>query len=408
MLNQPEIRNDMRTSTLSLPEEFRSAPPVLAMGAELKSSFCLLANGQARLFESNGDLEQTNVFRAYNDALESACTEHAFCPEQIALDMHPDYLSTQTGLRLADLHGSNIISVQHHHAHIAACLAEHSYPLHAEPVLGIALDGLGFGVDGTIWGGEFLLANYADFTRLGCFQPVAMPGGAQAIREPWRNALAHLHACDWEVMREQFPDSDIITFLNNKPLAPLQTMLNKGLNSPIASSAGRLFDAAAACLDIYRERVTQEGQAAIELERIASEVMDKTDKAYPIHMRTCPDGLIQLQWTAMWQALLTDLDHGVDKAVIAARFHQTIIMAACELALNLCQRHRINHIALSGGVFQNRLLRSGVEKRLQRHGFNVLISQQVPINDGGLSLGQAAIAAAISLKTERMIEGKTA
>ncbi|MDQ6997645.1 MAG: hypothetical protein Q9M17_02915 [Mariprofundus sp.] len=397
MLKKNETLYNMHAGIFTLPEAFARAPAVLAMGAELKSSFCLLETGQAQLFESNDDLEQPNVFRAYNDALQSACSTYAFSPNQIALDMHPDYLSTQIGIGLAERYESNTISVQHHHAHIAACLAEYAHPMHADPVLGIALDGLGFGADGTIWGGEFLLANYTGFTRLACFQPVAMPGGAQAIREPWRNTLAHLHACGWKSITNQFPNIDIMTFLHNKPLAVLETMLNKGLNSPTASSAGRLFDAVAACLDIHREMVNQEGQAAIALERIASQVIDKTTEAYPFNITACPDGLIQLQWQAMWQAILTDIDQGMDQSVIAARFHQTLITAVSELAMNLCQQHQIKRVVLSGGVFQNHLLRSGVERVLQRHGFKMMIAQQTPINDGGLPLGQAAIAAATCL-----------
>jgi len=398
MLTQAILSNELRTSSFPLPDGFSSAPAVLAMGAELKSSFCLLERGHALLSEANGDLEQAEVFRAYSNALESSCAKQHFKPENIALDMHPDYLSTQMGQKLATRYGCEITRVQHHHAHIAACLAEYTRPLHAGPVLGIALDGLGFGEDGTIWGGEFLLADYTGFTRLACFQPVAMPGGTQAIHEPWRNTLAHLHTCGWDAMADDYPNSDIIAFLKGKPLPLLHTMLDKGLNSPLASSAGRLFDAVAACLDIHRKCVTHEGQAAIELEKMATTAMDSSVEPYPFVLHTSPDGLIQLQWKPMWQGLLSDAERGVDKALIAASFHKTMIAAVSELGLRLTREHGLDHVALSGGVFQNRLLRLGVEKQLQERDLSVLIPQQAPVNDGGLALGQAAVAAARLLK----------
>jgi len=389
----------MRTTDFTLPAGFASAPAILAMGAELKSGFCLLHEGHARLSEIDGDLEQADVFRTYSASLEAMCAEHDFRHTQIAVDMHPDYLSTQLGERMHQRHHCPVTRVQHHHAHIAAAMAEYDYPLEGKPLLGIALDGLGFGLDRTIWGGEFLLAEYSGFTRLGRFQPVAMPGGAQAIREPWRNALAHLHACGWNDVVGHYARTDIVDFLYEKPLLNLQMMMNRGLNSPMASSAARLFDAAAACLDIFRDRVTYEGQAAIALETMAAPVFTtQAVYAYPYAIHHCDDGILQLDWSSMWLALLQDSAHEVAREMIAARFHQTVICAVSDLARQLCHDHHLEHVVLSGGVFQNLLLRHGVEQQLLSSGLQVLIPQRAPLHDGGLALGQAVIAAAIALK----------
>lgn len=382
-------------SVFALPAEFAGAPPVLAMGGELKGSFCLLAQGRAMLSDAVGDLEQADVFRAYASALEQSCTAPGFRPAHIATDMHPDYLSTQTGQQLAECDGIGVSSVQHHHAHIAACLAEHGRPLHASPVLGIALDGLGYGADGTIWGGEFLMADYRVFTRLACFQPVGMPGGTQAIRQPWRNALAHLHACGWDDIVGKFGDTDMIRYLNGKPLSVLHAMLERGLNTPQASSAGRLFDAVAACLGIHRDAVASEGEAAIELERMATAAMAQvSDAAYPFSIEASADGPSRLAWRPLWHALLTDMSAGVDAGRMAAMFHNTLVAAIAELGLQLCRRHRLTTVALSGGVFQNRLLRHGVCRALESGGLAVLVPERAPAHDGGLALGQAAVAAA--------------
>ncbi|HXH65260.1 MAG TPA: carbamoyltransferase HypF, partial [Mariprofundaceae bacterium] len=267
----------------------------------------------------------------------------------------------------------------------------------APPLLGIALDGLGYGADGTLWGGEFLAAGYAGYERLACFRPVAMPGGSQAVREPWRNAFAHLHALGWERMHAEFGDIDIVRFIAGQRVDLLQTMVGRNLNSPPASSCGRLFDAVAAALGICRERASYEGQAAIELESLA--MSDSVDQgAYPVRIETAGGGVPHLGWDAMWPALLADIRRGTDRAVIAGRFHRTVIAAVSETALSLCQERHLDTVALGGGAFQNRLLLSGVSDGLNQAGLEVLVPERVPVNDGGLSLGQAAVAAARMLQ----------
>ena len=371
---------------LPLPPGFEAAPSVLAMGGALKHTFCLLRGGQAVLSPHIGDLQDAETLSDCRQQLASYLTLFDFHPQAVATDMHPDYLSGG----LAREQGLPLIEVQHHHAHIAAGMAEHGVPLHAPPVLGIALDGLGFGADGTLWGGEFLKTTYADFTRLACFQPVAMPGGGE--REPWRHAYAQLHALGWDTVRDAFGGLDIVHFLEAKPLPVLRAMVERGLNSPLASSCGRLFDAAAAVLGICREHAAYEGQAAMALEALAAEAGSEQG-VYPFQLADV-GGLYHLDWGPMWEALLADIQHGEKTANVARRFHNSVIAAVADTAIMLCREEGLATVVLGGGAFQNRLLLEGMQAALQRAGLQVLAAERVPLNDGGLSLGQAAVAAA--------------
>jgi len=383
---------------LLLHESFAAAPALLAMGGELKSTFCQLVGGQAVVSQHLGDLEHAETQTDYRHTLNLYAQMFAFKPEAVAVDMHPDYFSTRMGQQIADTSAVALLGVQHHHAHIASVLAEHCMPVDSAPVLGIALDGLGFGDDGTLWGGEFLLADYTGYTRLGCFQPLPMPGGTQAIREPWRNTLAHLHALGWEAAASEFSDIELLRILSAKPLKLLHNMIEKGLNSPLSSSCGRLFDAVAAALDIVRERISYEGQAAIELESLARTVFFSGLPPYPYRLES--DAVVRINWQPMWQALLSDLSAGAERALIAARFHQTVSEAVSVLAIQLCHMHELKTVILCGGAFQNRLLLESVSDRLHQGGRKVLIARQMPMNDGGLALGQAAVAAARLLNRE--------
>ena len=283
--------------------------------------------------------------------------------------------------------------MQHHHAHIASLMAEAGYPIDSQAVLGIALDGLGFGEDGTIWGGEFLLADFRKHIRLARLMPTAMPGATQAIREPWRNLWAQLQANDlWLSTVQQYPDMPIMRYLMAQPLDMLEQMQQRAINTPLTSSAGRLFDAVAAALCLHHEKVFQEGQAAIALEQLALQASQE-ETAYPIDWER-RDKLYQSNHRALWRALLSDLAAGLDQKVIAARFHRGLGNALCQLATELAQTHNLDTIALSGGVWQNQLLLEHCMDRLQQDGLQVLHHEQLPSNDGGLSLGQAAIAAA--------------
>jgi len=383
---------------LLLHESLAGTPRLLAMGSEMKNTFCQLDCAKAIISQHLGDLEQSATHHDYRKALDLYAQMYDFTPEAIAVDMHQDYASSRIGQKMAEASGVRLITVQHHHAHVAAVLAEHRMALDSARVLGIALDGLGLGDDGTIWGGEFLLADYTHSTRVGCFQPVPMPGAAQAIREPWRSAFAHLRAGGQDMLQSMPNDSDISRFLATKPTVLLQSMIDKGLNSPFTSSCGRLFDAVAAVLGICHERIHYEGQAAIELECLARGAYSHALEAFPWHIGTAANGILQINWQPMWHALLGDIAAGTGYAMIAARFHKTLSAAVCELAARLCHTHAIGSVVLCGGSFQNRLLLESTEMDLRNRGLTVLMARQLPMGDGGLSLGQAAVAAARIIK----------
>jgi hydrogenase maturation protein HypF len=372
---------------IRLPEGFETAPPILAMGSELKNTICLLRDGQATLSQHLGDLENEVAFAAYQHTLNLYLNLFEHQPSAIAVDRHPDYLSTKLGEDLAIANSLPLKLVQHHHAHIAACMVENNVPLHSEPVLGIALDGMGYGEDGTLWGGEFLLADYYGFTRLSHFKPVAMLGGEQAIYQPWRNTYAHLKAAfDWTDFRQNYSHLELVKFLEQQPLSLFDQLLEKGINAPLASSCGRLFDAVAAALDICRE-ASYEGQGAIALESLAEKSLESMSYPFDIENHVLDLG-------SMWQPLINDLQHGISKAAIAARFHLGLANAIAQMVKDLHQHHSFTQVALTGGVFQNRILLQKVRQALSSSGFTVLTHHLVPPNDGGIALGQVAVAAA--------------
>lgn len=381
---------------LTLPDGLQAAPQILAMGAELKNTFCLGGAGAAILSQHIGDLGDALTVADYRKALALYRDLFAFAPRAIAVDRHPDYAATRIGEEIAAKAGLPVIRVQHHHAHIAACMAEHGLGAGAGPVLGVALDGIGLGADDTIWGGEFLLCTYREFRRLGRIAPVALLGGNQAMRQPWRSAYAHLRRfTDWDEMTRRHGDLPILRRLATKNLTALDHMMARGLNAPLASSTGRLFDAVAAALDIVPETLSFEGEAAQKLEALALTASGDA-AAYPYALEH--GELAELSWAPLWAAILADLTRGEAPAFIARRFHEALADAVATLARSLAERHGAGRVALSGGVFHNRLLLESVLARLDRSGLRVLAHAQVPSGDGGLALGQAAIAAA------RMIE----
>ncbi len=360
------------------------------MGSELKSNFCTVQNNEAVVFQGMGDLEHPSVFADYCHHLDL----HEVDPRLIAVDMHPNYISTQLGYKMAEDMGCGLIEVQHHHAHIAACMIEHGLGLN-EHVLGIALDGLGMGENGALWGGEFLLSSYGSFQRIASMQEVPLIGGAKAATEPWRNCYAQLHAIDWEGVSRQFGELSLIKKLAEKPLGNIDRMITRNINSPMASSAGRLFDAVAAALDIYFDGVSFEAQAAIELEAAASELFgEESGSGYPVSVEEDRGGLPRLTWEPLWMALLEDVQEDASRQQVAARFHHGLIDAVADQAVALSTQCRTQKVVLSGGVFQNRLLMTGVKQRLEQESIEILTPQRFPAHDGGLSLGQAAIAIA--------------
>jgi hydrogenase maturation protein HypF len=380
-------------SPIPLPPGFAEAPSLLAMGGELKNTLCLLEHGQAILSQHLGDLEEARTADEYLHAIDLYRDLYRHRPRLLAVDEHPGYRSTRIGRELAARQGLDLVSVQHHHAHIASVLADNGYPLDAAPVIGIALDGLGFGPDGTLWGGEFLLADYRGYRRLAHLKTTPMPGGTRAILEPWRNAYAHLDThLGWERVCRSYPDLELLDYLRGKPLDMLGTMLERGLNSPVSSSCGRLFDAVAAVLGLSPDAVSYEGQAAIELEALAGQCGSDAGGGYPFATAEAGD-MLSLDPAPMWERLLNDLDGEVESGVIAARFHRGLAEAVADLAIRVAGQQGIGSVALSGGVFQNRTLFEAVAQCLADAGLNVLSHETVPTNDGGLSLGQAAVAA---------------
>ena len=388
---------------IPLPPGFETAPELLAMGGELKATFCLIKDGAAILSQHQGDLENAETFDDYRKNLTLYAKLFHHTPRALVADRHPEYLSGKLASGWAQMNRLPLLEAQHHHAHVAACLAENRYPLDAPRVLGVVLDGLGWGGDGTMWGGEFLLADYRGFERLGTFKPVAMLGGAQAALEPWRNLYAHLTAeMSWAELAMNFGSLDVFADLDRRPRATLQAMLAGGVNSPLASSCGRLFDAVAAALGLCRERQTYEGEAGARLEAIVDrEAMRREDPEgfYPFSIpRLGGAGLPYIEPLAMWRALLGDLILNTPAPLIAARFHKGLARIIVEMTKKLARRDeqdaRFDTIALSGGCFQNRVLFEAVVRGLEAERFTVLSHADVPANDGGLALGQAAIGAA--------------
>ena len=403
-------------ATICLPRGFKTAPPVLALGGELKNTFCLMQEGRAVVSHHMGDLENAPTFADFRSAIDNYLKLFAQTPQIIAIDQHPDYLSSKFGREFVDISGDRRLiseSVQHHHAHIAACLAENGVSLDAAAVIGVALDGLGVGADGELWGGEFFLADYVSCKRLATFKPVAMLGGEKAACEPWRNTYAHLMAeMGWRRFVMNYQELELFRKLDIKPRALLDSMLVSRVNSPLASSCGRLFDAAAAAAGVCFERVVYEGQAAIEFEALVDSrtLLDEADElAYPFSIpRLKISNLPYIEPLGMWQALLGDLIQGTSVGVISARFHKGLAIAVARMVGNLSRHGKpddpVETVALSGGVFQNRVLLEQVVRRLQDDGFKVLTHTLVPANDGGLSLGQAVVASARALSVSRGLD----
>lgn len=372
---------------IALPDAFGGASPVLAMGAELKSTFCLFKDAQAIPSAHIGDLTTAETYADFQSKIALYRALYDVTPAVIAVDLHPDYLSTRFGYQLARDSGARLITVQHHHAHMASCLAEHGVAPDGTRSVGVILDGSGLGTDGTIWGGEFLLGDYGGFERKAHFQPIALPGGDQAAREPWRNLVSHLHAAFGESWQRHIAGTPLVAMLDDQPVGLITQMIAQRVNTPLASSAGRLFDAVAAALGIAFARQHYEGQAAMELEALIGG--EEPTEGYPAAVSAT--GVIS--WAPLWAALLNDLRSGVARSIIAARFHAGLAVAIAALAARIAHEAEVTLIVLSGGVMQNRILRHRIETSLTAQKFTVLCQHKLPANDGGISLGQASIAA---------------
>jgi hydrogenase maturation protein HypF len=304
-------------------------------------------------------------------------------PRIVAHDMHPEYLSTKYAISLAGSRNDlALVPVQHHHAHVVGCMVENGVE---EPVIGVSYDGTGYGTDGRIWGGEFLVADYREFRRLGHLEYVPMPGGAAAVERPYRMALSYLLSLlGDEALAEELP---LLRDVSYEERALVRAQIERGINSPLTSSCGRLFDAVSALIGI-RGRVDYDAQAAIELEMAADNV---AADSYPFSIEE-QEGVYVVRLGDLFRSVVDDVRDGVTQGAISSRFHSTMADMTAQVCFRIGESSGIRRVALSGGVFQNRLLLRMTVAALEKSGFEVLTHSLVPTNDGGISLGQAVIA----------------
>lgn len=355
--------------------------PILAVGGELKNTVCVVRGGEAFLSQHIGDLENLESYNFFAEAVEHLQRILEVHPQIAAYDLHPDYFSTKWALALE---GKQLIGVQHHHAHIASCMAEN----HLDgKVIGIALDGTGYGTDGAVWGGEVLIAEYRDFERAAHFEYIPLPGGAAAIHEPWRVALSYL--VKHYVKDLNNLDLPFLRGIDARRRQVIQQMIDRQIHSPRTSSCGRLFDAIAALTGI-RSTVNYEAQAAIELEMAAYNSTD--EGAYPFELIP-EENHWQIGTLPLFQTVLNDLRQQTPVADISRRFHNGLAAIFVELAEQIREQTQLNRVCLSGGCFQNALLFQRMVDGLRAKSFEVYFHSEVPAGDGGISLGQALVAA---------------
>ncbi len=354
---------------------------VLACGTELKNTFCATKDEYAFLSQHVGDMENLETLEHFESSIELYKRLFRLEPEIIAYDMHPDYLATKYALSLGP--PLKLVPVQHHHAHIVSCMVDSGVQ---GEVIGVALDGTGYGTDGHIWGGEFLVANYRSFRRVGHLQYVPLPGGEAAIHRPYRMAIGHLYALlGDEELNAALP---FLGEVDELELSIIKQQIDKGLNTPLTSSCGRLFDAVSALLGFHGQ-ATYEAQAAIQLEMMADH--EDNGMSYPFSILH-RDGAKLVQLSEVWRGILEDLRAQLPRSAIALKFHTTIAQITTEMCRQIATESGLNRVALSGGCFQNRLLLTKTVDALYEAGLEVLTHSQVPCNDGGVSLGQATIA----------------
>jgi len=353
-------------------------PSILAVGAELKGTVCLTREGRGFMSQHIGDLKNAATLACLGETVAHLGRLLEVTPEAVAHDMHPDYLSTYFAESLT----LPRIPVQHHHAHMASCMAENG--LDGE-LIGVILDGTGYGADGAIWGGEFLLGGYGGFQRRGHFSYLRMPGGDAAVREPYRMAISALYGCFGKELFEQ--PVPFLAAVTPQERSLFLKMLERGINSPLTSSCGRLFDAVAALIGV-RTRISYEGQAAIELEALAERGSSSAPYCYQVESTDCH----RIDFAPMIAAICADLAGKREAADIACAFHHTIASGILEVCTRIREESGTTRVVLSGGVFQNRLLTEEVAQLLSGAGFEPFCHRLVPPNDGGLALGQAVIA----------------
>ncbi|MDE2215826.1 MAG: carbamoyltransferase HypF [Planctomycetota bacterium] len=369
---------------LNLGEEIEE---ILACGAELKNTFCLTKGKKAILSQHIGDLENYEILEFFKESLNNLKNSFRVTPRIIAHDLHPDYLSTRVAVEYAaqmNIPDARVISVQHHHAHIVSCMAEHGLN---SAVIGVAFDGTGYGSDGNMWGGEFLIVNKQNFMRKAHLQYVPMPSGDKAVREPWRMAISYLYQTFGDSIFEAVPP--FLERLNIKDVDIIIKMIKSGINTPLTSSVGRLFDAVSSLLGI-RDTITFEGEAAIGLEMAADRCDETGLESYPFQIVAGVSNIINLK--PLVKSIIEDFNKRMKPAIISLKFHHTLAKIVVKVTEILAKESGIKDVVLSGGVFQNMLLLKLTTDHLTNAGFKVWSHRQVPTNDGGISLGQAVVA----------------
>ena len=358
--------------------------PVLACGTEEKSTFCLTRDEYAFVSQHIGDLENLETLEHLSETVALYKRLFRIEPELVAHDMHPDYLSTQFAREMIGETSARLVPVQHHHAHIASGMADNGLDA---PVIGVAFDGTGYGTDGRIWGGEFLVADYRASRRAGQLEYLPLPGGAQTIRKPYRTAIGYLLALLGETALNA--DLPVLRQAGEAEISVIRQQMAKGLNSPLTSSCGRLFDAVSALIGV-RGEISYDAQAAVELEAVASDAPDESG-VYPFSIEDS-GGVSVVKLADLFAALLADLRARLPPPVMAARFHNMVARIITETCRGLSAATGLERVVLSGGVFQNRMLLRKTVPLLEAAGLIVYTHRQVPTNDGGVSLGQAVIA----------------
>jgi hydrogenase maturation protein HypF len=377
---KPRVMRRSRGYVPSVVNLAKPAAEILACGPELKNTFCLTQGRQAVLSQHIGDMENYETLLFFEETLANLKKIFLIEPRAVAYDLHPQYLTTRYALEQT---GLPRIGVQHHHAHIASCMAENGLD---GKVIGVAFDGTGYGTDGGIWGGEFLVADFERFERRAHLKYIPLAGGDAAVRQPWRAALAYLLATYGNELPDHLP---LWKDVNAKEIAVVRRMIERGINTVAASSCGRLFDAVASILGL-RHEVNFEGQAAIELEMVAQ---GGAEGVYPFQIDFGDPWQIDVR--PVIESMVIDLAQGEPKGTIAARFHDTLSVMIAEVCRKLRESEHLNRVCLSGGTFQNMLLLNRTLSALTGNGFEVYAHQRVPPNDGGISLGQAVIADAL-------------
>jgi hydrogenase maturation protein HypF len=366
------------------------AKQVLACGAELKNTFCLTKENNAFVSQHIGDLENWETLEHFETTLNLYKRLFRIQPEVIACDMHPDYLATKWAKAAAEKEGLPLIPIQHHHAHIVSCMVENGVQ---NPVIGVSFDGTGYGLDGHIWGGEFLVADYQGFRRVGHVEYLPLPGGDAAVKRPYRTAIGYLYKLlGADVLSTDLP---CMRNIEEVELNLIKQQIDQNINAPLTSSCGRLFDAVSALIGV-KGQIDYEAQAAIELEMAAYET--PVDGSYPFQVEI-KDGVRIIRLAELFSAILADLAKDVSIPRIADKFHNTVAGIISQTCSQIAKETGLRTVAISGGVFQNRLLMNKTVTVLEAAGFTVLTHSLVPCTDGGISLGQAVIANAIAQRS---------